>query len=67
MKNGIKLHTAKTGQNPTLHQRVKTIKDNEMAPAECNNVAIKDEKKKQLSIVIYVEKMHTSKCNFVSK
>lgn len=34
IKNGIKLHIAKIGQNETLHHLVKTIKANEMAPAE---------------------------------
>jgi len=34
IKNGTQLHTPKTGQNETLHQRVKTIKASEMAPAE---------------------------------
>jgi hypothetical protein len=51
MKNGIKLHTAKTGQNPTLHHWVKTIKASEMAPAECNNVAIKDEKRNNYQLL----------------
>lgn len=34
MKNGTQLHTANTGQYETLHQRVKTIKESEMAPTE---------------------------------
>ncbi len=41
IKNGTQLHTANTGQNETLHQRVKTMKESEIAPAECNNVARK--------------------------
>ena len=44
IKNGIKLQTANTGQNETLHQRVKTIKASEMAPAEWSNVTNKDKK-----------------------
>lgn len=50
MKNGIQLHTAKTGQNETLHQRVKTINDKEIAPAECNIVAERTKENSDLVI-----------------
>jgi len=39
MKNGIQLQTANTGQNETLHQRVNTINEREIAPVEWRIVA----------------------------
>jgi hypothetical protein len=63
MKNGTQLHNAKTGQNETLHQRVKTINESEIAPAEWRNVARMNTQLMKILTMI----QHTRECYFISK